>query len=153
MAKMPARLLAAGQLKGGLVQRLLGQTHNAAVFPHPAVDLVFVQTHVFGTEGHVGVHRFFKQLVLGVLEHQAYGEPGGPGHLLGLKNILAVDEDAARGGLQKAVEMLDQGGFSAAGVSDEADELALPGGKAHIVHRFFLEGGPDAVNVGQVLHL
>ena len=43
--------LAAGQVKGGLVQNLLFQSHKTSCLTHPAVNLALVQPHVFGAEG------------------------------------------------------------------------------------------------------
>ena len=146
-------LLSAGEVKGGLVQGVVGQTDDAAVFPDAAVDLVLVQAHVLGAEGHIGIDRLFKELILGILEHQAHGEPGRPGELLTLINILAVDEHPAGGGVQKAVEMLDEGGFPAPRVADKADELPPAGGEAHMIHCCFFKGGPGTVNMGQILDL
>ena len=61
------------------------------------------------------------------------GTPAPPGSgssrdLLGLRpDILSLTEDLAGGGLQQAVEVLDQGGFAGAGVADDAHELARAG--------------------------
>ena len=145
-------LLATRKLKGRLVQNLFGQAHDAAVLPNPAVNLILVQAHVLGAEGHVGIDRLLEQLVFGVLEHQTHGKPGRPGHLLGLEDVLAVDIDMARVGLEKSVEMLDEGGLSAAGVADEAHKLAPLDGKGHVIHRLFFKRRSWAVNMGKMFY-
>ena len=49
--------------------------------------------------------------------------------------------------------MLDQGGFSGAGVSDNAQKLPLVDVKAHVIHGAALKGRSRAVGMCQVFHL
>ena len=146
-------LLPAGELKGGLLQRFVGQTHEGGGGAHPAVNLRLVQSHVSGTEGDILIDGFLKQLVFRVLEHQAHLEPGGPGALFGLPDIPALEQHPARGGLQQAVEVLDQGRFARAGPADDAQVFAAIGGKIHVHQSALLEGRADAVDVRELFRL
>ena len=112
-------LLSAGELKGGLFQLVLRQAHQGRRFPDPAVDLVPVQAHVAGTVGNVLVHRFLKQLVLRVLEHQPHLEADVPDLLRLRPDVLPMEQDLPRRRPQQAVQMLNQGGFAGAGVADD----------------------------------
>ena len=85
-----AALLAAGQLKGGLIQHGLRQAHEGGGGTDAAVDILLVQSHVLRAEGDVLIHRLLKQLVFRVLEHQSHLKPHVP-DLLGLRpDILAL---------------------------------------------------------------
>ena len=76
------------------------------------VDLRRVQFHIRRAEGDVLVYRLLKELILRVLEHQPHLKADLP-DLLGLRpDILSLKEDLAGGGLQKAIQVLDQGGFA-----------------------------------------
>ena len=125
-------LLAAGQLKGGLLQLLIPQAHEARGLPHPAVHLGLVQPHVLGAEGDVLIDGLLKQLVLRVLEYQPHLEPGLPGGLGVAPDVGPLEEDLSGGGLEQSVEVLDQGGLARPGVSDDPKVFALIGGKVHI---------------------
>lgn len=48
---------------------------------------------------------------------------------------IAIDEDLAMIGLVDAVQHLQQGGLAGTILADEADNLALADGEAHIVQR------------------
>ena len=61
--------------------------------------------------------------------------------------------ESARTWAQQAIEMLNQGGFSGAGVSDDADELSPLHGKAHMLNGGALKGRSNAVYVGKVPNL
>ena len=71
-----------------------------------------------------------------VLEHHhAIGSRFGDG--------VALEGDGAAGGSIKAGDHVEEGGFAAAGVSDQADEFALVDGKVDAV-----EDGGGAVGGG-----
>ena len=108
--------LAAGKLKGGLVP----QAHKVGRRPHPAVDFFFVQPHVLGAEGDILVHRLLKELILWVLEHQPYLEPGPPGDLGVGPDVGVLEPYLSRSGLEQGVQVLDEGGFARPGVADDA---------------------------------
>ena len=112
-------LLPAGKVEGRLLQQFLRKAHHPGRFPYPAVDLLFIKPHVAGTEGDVLIHRFFKQLVLRILEHQPHLK-AHLSDLLGVRpDVLSVEIDMPLRGLQQPVEMLDQRGFSGARVTDD----------------------------------
>ena len=143
-------LLAAGELKGGLVQLVVPQANKVGRGAHPPVDLLLVKSHVGGTKGDVFIYRLFKQLVLRILEHQTHLEPGHTGALGIGPDVLPLKEHLAGGGFQQAVEVLNKGGFPRAGVADDAQVLPLIGGKVHIQQGGALEGSARRVGVGEM---
>ena len=142
--------MAAGELKGGLVQLVVPQAHKVGRRPHPPVDLLLVQPHVLGAEGDVLIHGLLKELVLRVLEHQAHLEPCHPGALGVGPDVLSLEEHLAGGGLEQAVEVLNEGGFARAGVANDAQVLPLVGGKVHIQQGGALKGCARRVGVGEM---
>ena len=143
-------LLTAGQVKGRDLQLRLRQAYKARGLPDTAVNLFFVQTHILGAEGNVPVDRLLKELILRVLEHQSHPEPGLPGQLLVRPDVHPVQKHLAGGGLQKAVHLLHQGGFSGACMSDNADKLSGFQGKGDIVQSLVLKGRARTVNVVEI---
>ena len=113
---------------------LLGHPHKGRRLPDPPLDLLRRQTHVLGAKGNVFVHSLFKKLILRVLKYQADMKPNASGKGLVAPDIPPVEENLPGRGLQQAIEMLNQGGFSGAGVSDDADELSPLHGKAHMLN-------------------
>ena len=112
-------LLAAGELKGGLVQLIVPDAHQAGGLPDTAVQLLPGLALVDGAEGDVLVHRLLKQLVLWVLEHQPHLEADVPDLLRLRPDVLPMEQDLPRRRPQQAVQMLNQGGFAGAGVADD----------------------------------
>lgn len=88
-----------------------------------------------------------------VLEHQPHLEPGLTSALGIRPDVLPLEEHLAGGGLEQAVEMLDQGGLARAGVADDAQVFPGVGGEVHFQQRPPLEGGAGAVNVGELFGL
>ena len=127
--------------------------HEFGGLADPAVNLPVVQLHVFGSECDVLIHRLLKELVLRVLEYQAHLEAGLAGALLALPDILPLKENPAGGGLQKAVQMLDQGGFSRPGVTDNAQVLPPVGGEVHVDQGEALEGSARRIGVTEFFRL
>ena len=146
-------LLSAGQLKGGFFQHVLPQPNKLGGLAHPAVDLPLVQPHVFGAKGDILIDGLLKELVLRVLKHQSHLEAGLAGALLALPDIPALEEDAAGGGLEQPVEVLDEGGFARAGVADDAQVLPAVGGKVHVHQGPVFKGGTGGIDVAQALRL
>ena len=98
-----AALLSAGEGEGRLFQKVFRKAGKARGFAHTAVDLFFGKAHIRRAEGNVTVDRFFKELILRILEHKTHAESHVP-DLLGIcPDILPAEQDAASGGLQKAV--------------------------------------------------
>ena len=89
------------------------------------VDLFFGQLQVSGAEGDVLRHRFLKQLVFRILKHQTNPKTALPCKCLIGPDILTVQQNRTGGGLQKPVEMLHQGGFTGAGMTDHTDKFPL----------------------------
>ena len=146
-------LLAAGELEGGLLQHLVLQAHKLGGLPYPAIDLPRVQPHIPGAEGDVLVYRLLKQLVLRVLEDQPHLEAGLPGALLGFPDVAPFKQDPAGGGLQQAVEVLDEGGFARAGVADDAQVLSAVGGEVHVHQGAPFERGTGRVDMTELFRL
>ena len=72
--------------------------------------------------------------------------------LLGVgPDVLSVQVDMPLGGLQQAVEVLDQGGFAAAGMADDAQELARQDIQGHVLDGAALEGRSGAIGMCQVI--
>ena len=140
----------AGQVERGFFQNAGLQPHEPGGLAYPAVDFVLVQPHVFGAEGDVLIHRLLKELVLRILEHQPHLAPHLPGALLALEDVRALKQHLSRGGLQQAVEVLDQGGFPRASAADDGQIFAGGGGKVHAVQGSVLKGRALAVGVGEL---
>ena len=84
-------------------------------------------------DGHAGI-----QARVGVLEHDLHTAAVGQ-HINGdlflfVKQDLAVVDDGAVGRLIQAQQGAARRGLAAAGLTDQAQRLALADGKAHIVH-------------------
>ena len=72
--------------------------------------------------------------------------------LLGVgPDILPVQVDVAVRRLQKAVEVLDEGGFAAAGMADDAQKLAWQNVQRHILDGAALEGRSGAIGMCQMI--
>ncbi len=136
-----------------MLQHRVLEAHELGGLPHPAVDFPLVQPHIFRAEGDVLVDGFLKELVFWVLEHQPHLKAGLAGALLGLPDVLALKEHPAGGGLQQAVQVLDEGGFPGAGVSDDAQVFPPAGGEVHPLQGGPLKGGPGGVDVGELFGL
>ena len=143
-------LLAAGQLEGGFFQVVVPQAHKVGRRPHPAVDLLLVQSHVLGAEGDVFIHRLLKELVLRVLEHQPHLKPGLFGDLGVGPDVRVLKEHRPRRRLEQGIQVLDQGGLSAAGVANNAQVLPGVGAEVHAVQRRVLKGRPGGVGVSEL---
>ena len=121
-------------------------------FTHAAVDLFFVKAHVGRAVGNILIDGFFKKLIFRILEHQSHLKT----HLTDLlrlgPDVLPVQIDMAGGGLQQAVEMLDQRGLAGAGMSDDAHKFSGHHRQVHMLHRIALKRRTGAVGVGQIFH-
>ena len=72
--------------------------------------------------------------------------------LLGIgPDVLSVQVNVSLGGLQKAVEMLDQGGFTAAGMADDAQKFTRQDIQRHVLHGAALEGRSGAIGMCQMI--
>ncbi|MDT4879435.1 hypothetical protein FQZ97_1151110 [compost metagenome] len=79
-----------------------------------------------------------------VLEH--HGALGA-----GFVDLTAVEDDPAGGGLVQAGDDVQNGGFAAAGVADQGDELALVDAQVDVLQRAVkaLVGGEVDADAGQ----
>ena len=59
----------------------------------------------------------------------------------GFGEVFAFEPDAAAGGGEQAHDGAGEGGFAAAGLADEAEDLAAGKGKVDAVHGFHGAGG------------
>ena len=140
-------LLTAGQIKRRYLELLFRQANEAGSFPDTAVNLIALKTHVFGAKSNILIHRFFKQLVFGILENKANPKTCLPGQLLVRPNILAIQQNRAGGRLQKAVQLLHQRRLTGTGMSDDADKFTPVYGKGNILQRLVLKRRADAVYI------
>ena len=120
-------LLPAGELEGGLLQQIVaaGPRSSAASRTRRSISSS-VRPMFVGAEGDVLVDRLLKELILRILEHQPHLEA----HvrvifLVSAQMSFPSQQHLAGGGLQQAVEVLDQGGLAGAGVADDAQEFPL----------------------------
>ena len=67
--------LPAGEFKGGFVHLVVPDSHQTGGLPDTVVQLVPGFSLVGRSEGDVFVNRFFKELVLRILENQSHPEP------------------------------------------------------------------------------
>ena len=107
-----APLLPAGELQRGLLEEVLGEPDEARRLADPLVHLALGELHVLGAEGDIPVYRLLKELVLRVLEHEAHLEAHVPRGLLRCEDIHVLAENAAGGGLQQSVQVLDEGALA-----------------------------------------
>ena len=69
------------------------------------------------------------------------------------KDIDAIQQDFARGGLQQTVQVLHQGRLAGTGVADDAHKLAPLHRKGHFVQRLMLKGGTGRISMSEAFHL
>ena len=148
-----AALLPAGQIEGRLIQHIRVQADEIRRLQDPLVDLRLVQLHILRPVGDVRADGLLKELVLRVLEHKAHLGADLPCAGSRGEYLLSLHQNAAGGGLQKPVQMLDKGGFSGTGMADDADELPPGRGKIHVLHRDVFKRGAFAVNMRQLFCL
>ncbi len=115
-----ALLLAAGELRDGLFELIVGKIHLAGDLAHPAVDLILFRLLDLQAEGDVVIHRHRGKKRI-ALEHDADAAvlDGNAG------DVAVLDHDAAAGRLDKARDGAQGRRFAAAGGSEEGKELAL----------------------------
>jgi len=145
-----AALLPAGQVERRFLEVLLPDADKSGRAVHALVDLALGQAHVFGPEGDVAVDRLLEQLVFGVLEHQPHLEADAAREFDVPPDVLPVEEHAAGRGLQKPVEMLDEGRFARPRMADHADKLAAFDRKAHVLQGLMLKRRAGRVNVAEI---
>ena len=136
---------------------LPGQAHALQHGVDVVVDLLLVLHHMVGDEGlgddvphrHAGVEGG-----VGVLEDHLHLAANGlqlTGGQLG--DVLAVQNDLARGGVIDADNGAGAAALAAAGLPHQAEGPALAQGEAHIVHRVDDAALACRKMFGQVLHL
>ena len=113
-------LLTAGELKGGFFQLVIPDAHQAGRLPDAGIQLIPPLAHVGGAKSDVLVYGLLEQLIFRILEHQAHLKAHIPDLFRLRPNIFSPQQHLAAGGLQQSVEMLDEGGFTGAGVADDA---------------------------------
>ena len=135
-----AALLAAGQVEGAALGKLVeGQPHQGQALPHAAVDFLGAKPHVARPEGYVVVDGVGEQLVLGILEHESHLAAHFGGDAL-FRQVAPIGQNTAARGMHKAVHMLDERGFSAAGVPRDAEELPRLHREGHIAQAHTASG-------------
>ena len=102
-------LFPAGKMMGHFIRQSFRMDVPQGL-PHAAVHFFRGEAHIEGAEGHVFPDRGHEKLVVRLLEHHPHALPdagGGPG-----RYGYVSHPHLAGGGLQQAVEMQEQGGFS-----------------------------------------
>ena len=135
-----AAFLPARKVEGGFFFHLfVGKPHRFDRLPHAGGGFLFGEAlEVFQSERHVLRHRVGKQLIFGILEHHSH---------LGAQffeiALLIEQVEFPHGELFAAlirfdqpVEVLNEGGFSAARVPDDAEKFPFVDGERHV-----FEGG------------
>ena len=148
-----ASLLPAGEVERRLFQQGLVHTSESGRAQHARTDLLFTQAHVLRTERDIAVNGLFKQLILRILEHQPDTEAALPRCFLVLPDVRPVQQDLAGRRAQQAVQMLDERRFAGAGVPDDAEELPLFHGEAHVLDGIVLKRRSGAVGMREVSDL
>ena len=143
-------LLTAGEIEGRFFQQLVADAHEARRAANPGVKRLTGNSLVFGAKGDVLPAAFFKELVFRVLEDQTYPATDGMCKFFVLPDIFSLKENLSGAWLQKTVQMLDQGGLSGAGVSDDPGQLSGVEGQVDTLHCGMLKRCAGAVGVGQV---
>ena len=90
--------------------------------------------------------------MLGVLEYHAYLVPGGFDLFAFAGKGLAVHNNLSGGRLEQAVQMLNESGFAAAGVTGDSGEGAFLDGEAHIVQCLALKGCAGHICVAYIFY-
>ena len=126
-----ALLLSAGHLRGVFMGVLLiGQVDHIQQLPHDAVALLPAVLEQGGDHADVLGHRHVGEQA-DLLDHIA--DVAAQLHLVLGGDVLSIQIDPARGGLDEAVDHLQRGGLSAAGRADEHRHLALLDLKGEVV--------------------
>ena len=145
-----AALLAAREFKRRLLVKALRKPDHSERLSCALLDFVLRESHVLRTETHVLKHIDLKELMFRVLKHEPH-LGAERAHVVPLRvNILAVDKELARRRANQTVQMLDQCGFSGAGVPDEPHKLTVRNIKAHIAECRLRKGSPSSVGIAQV---
>ena len=144
-----AALLSAGQLQRRLIEQILANANKPCRFADTLVHLLSLQLLIFGTEGDISIDRLFKQLIFRILEHQTNLEAHVAGGNFSGKNILSFIVHSATGGLQKPVQMLDEGRFPRACMTDQPHKLPLRDFNVNVVDSGIFKRSAHTVSVGQ----
>ena len=134
--------MAATKLEGRtLSEGIIVQAHEIHGFPNLLSHLFLAKALIAGTKSDILKDCFRENLVLGILEHHTHLLAG----ILGLSTLRA-DIHLINGGralirLQKSVQMLHQGGFTATSMTNDGHNLALINLQGHILQRQAFEGG------------
>ena len=119
-----AALLPAGKIKRRFFQLLLCNADKASRAQHAIADFILGESHILWAKGNISINCLFKQLILRILEYQSHLEADFTRKFCVFPDILTVKQNFPASWLQKAVQMLNQCGFSGAGMTDQADKLA-----------------------------
>ena len=106
--KCDTAFLSARKVKRRAFEKLLTDTHIFCRLTHSAVDLGFIASHILRTVCYILVHRFFKQLILGILEYKSYSESYRAYINALAPYILTVYQHFTRRRLYKSVQVLDK---------------------------------------------
>ena len=117
---------------------------------YPFFCFLFAAAQIFGAEGNILGHSFLKELVLRILENHAYGMALGHCFLRLGCQIHAVNGHLAGGRMDEAVQVLDEGGFAAACMTDNTDKLSRLDGEADIFQRHLFKRRALAVHAAYI---
>ena len=148
-----AAFLPAGEVKGGFFQQILADANEARRPADPGIQLIACDPLIFGTECNVLPTGFLKKLVFRVLKDQSHTAANGVREFLVLPDILPLEKHLTGRWLQKPVQMLDQGGFSGACVTDHAGQFPRAKGQIDMRNSGMLKRRTGAVCMGQIFYL
>ena len=108
---------------GGVFPELIHSNGLQGVV-HPAADLLGRDAQVLWGKGNIFLHHIGHDLVVRVLEHHAHGAADRQEKFL-VGGVHPIHIDPASGGQKDGIEMLGQGGLTAAVVAQHCHEGAF----------------------------
>ena len=143
--------LSAGQVERRLFKIPFFHAHVAQGFRRSFAAFLFGQSQIPGAEHDIRKDRLLEQLVLRILEDQAYFGP----ELLLVKafsvNVFPIVINVTGRRLQQAVEHLHQGRLAGTGMADQADEAVIGNLRADPLQGRYLHGRPGFICICNVV--
>jgi len=118
-------LLSSGQFKRGLRIITFVQSHMFQGFFCPFFTFLRWQILILRSETDVGQYIGLKQLMFRILEDQSYLTSQSTKRKFVCPDILSLKINMSFCRTDQSIKMLDQGGFSTSGVSDDSNKLSL----------------------------
>ena len=128
---------------------MLGKIAAFQIQSPSGIPLAFFlgQALIFRSETYIGNNIHFKKLILRILKHKPH-LPSQLSHIIALFIYAAsVIVHRSRRSFNQSVQMLNQGGFSGTGMSDNSHKLSLGDLKIYIFQRALLISRPLTVYI------